>query len=108
MLTQNGYYIAWTFYLLSATGLVLVFWQMMQFIPWLALKRLLCGLVMVLLYFPGLSYDDQPFWAPGFVITLFEGVVDKSDHWLRVGAPLMTALGVVSVLTLFYSLIRRP
>lgn len=54
----------------------------------------MCGLVMVLLYFPELSYEDQSFWAPGFVIILFEGVVDKGDHWMRVGLPLMIALAL--------------
>lgn len=56
----------------------------------------MCGLVMVLLllYFPELSYEDQSFWAPGFVIILFEGVVDKGGHRMRVCLSLMIALAL--------------
>lgn len=108
MLSQTDYNIVWVFYLLSATGLFLVCCLMLKALPWRPLRFFLAGLLLGLLYFPWMSYDDQAYWAPAFIIALMERFFDKDPNWTRAAIPLVIAMTAVSSLALFYALIRRP
>ncbi len=107
MFSQTDYNLAGIFYVLSATGLLLVCWLMLKALPWRPFRFFLAGLLAAVLYFPWLSYDDQNDWAPAFIIVLFERFFDKDPDWLRAVIPLAISMMAASTLSLLYALIRR-
>mgnify|MGYP000368523204 CR=1 FL=1 len=61
MIMSQSYLMAWGIYLLSALGLVIVFWRMTRSIPYRDFVKVLRLVVIVLL----LYYDDcYPYFQP--------------------------------------------
>ena len=104
MLTHEEYLMAWSVYLLAASGLFFGFWQITRSLPWMFIKNVIRVSVIVFLFMPWFSYSDQEYLAPAFLIAAFEGLGQGSELWKRAGMPLIFALSGAFVLTIIFSI----
>lgn len=72
MLDHTEYTFAWIAYLLSALGLMAVWWRMTRILPWKGLQQLLRLLVAAPLLIPAPVAEGSSEWAPALFVLLFD------------------------------------
>ena len=72
MLESSEYVLAWLAYLLSAVGVLAVWWRVTRFIPWMPLKQLLRVLVAAPMLIPAPVAEGALEWAPALFVLLFD------------------------------------
>ncbi len=78
-MNEGNYVLAWTFYLLAATGSMIVFWRIIRFIPYRQVKTMLQLLFAVFILVPWYIHPGSEHLAPAFVITAFEVLIRKAE-----------------------------
>lgn len=97
-MTSEAYITAWLFYLLGATGLLVVVWYLTRSLKRAALREPLRLIAAVCLLFPFQIDDGYSEWAPAFLMLAFEGVFEGGQAALRTGVPLLSTAIAVLVL----------
>lgn len=72
MLDHSEYTIAWVVYMLSAIGLIAVWWRITRPLPWKSLQQLLRVLVAAPLLMPAPVAQGSADWAPALFVLLFD------------------------------------
>ncbi len=75
MYTAENYMWGWIFYSTGVVCLLSVFWLLIRKITVSWIKHLLFLLLLVLFLTPVTSYPDNPFLAPAFFVSLYEGLI---------------------------------
>ncbi|MCG8535575.1 MAG: hypothetical protein MI808_10815 [Pseudomonadales bacterium] len=83
MLESSEYVLAWLAYLLSAVGVLAVWWRVTRFIPWMPLKQLLRVLVAAPMLIPAPVAEGALEWAPALFVLLFDITLVKEGDPLR-------------------------
>lgn len=99
-MTIQSYHIAWIVYLLSATGLTLIFWQLAKLYLPVPLRKVLLISLIVILYTPYFSEPTQDWLAPAILVALFETVFGDYHIGLKAAVPLVTLLATVIIFNL--------
>ena len=83
MLESSEYVLAWLAYLLSAVGVLAVWWRVTRFIPWMPFKQLLRVLVAAPMLIPAPVAEGALEWAPALFVLLFDITLVKEGDPLR-------------------------
>jgi len=106
-LESLNYVWAWCFYLLSAVGLIIVFWRMTRNMTWRRTRRALRSLAAVLLLTP-ISVVDQGSWlAPAFLAGGYDWILGDTESAARAGMYLLSAYALLVAVILLESVLRR-
>lgn len=97
-MTSEAYITAWLFYLLGASGLLVVVWYLTRTLKSVALREPLRLIAGVFLLFPFPIDEGYSEWAPAFLMLAFEGVFEGGQAALRTGIPLLSTTIAVLVL----------
>lgn len=100
MYTQSEYLYGWLFYLLGVVLVMGCWWYLTAGIRFRLVRTLLRVLGLIFFLVPWYASSDMDYLAPAWLIAAFEGIVDNDSSFWRAGAPLLSALGVVAVLTI--------
>lgn len=79
MYTAENYMWGWIFYSTGVVCLLSVFWLLIKKITISWIKHLLLLLLLALFFTPVTSYPDNPFLAPAFFVSLYEGFIAQGD-----------------------------
>ncbi len=102
-----AYLTAWVLYLLSATGLVLVFWRMTRSIKLRRTRRVLRSLAAVILFTP-INISQQGLWlAPAYLVGAYDWVLGDYARSLQAAMYLSAAFTLLIVVILLESVLRR-
>jgi len=83
MLDHTEYTLAWVAYLLSAVGLIAVWWRITRGLPWKPLQQLLRVLVAAPLLIPAPVASGSTDWAPALFVLLFDMTLVEGSDPLR-------------------------
>jgi len=105
-MTTSSYLIAWAIYLLAASGICFIAWQLSS--HWRTDVKYVSRIsLVVLLFTPYFSDPEQNKLAPAILITLFELIFGDAHAGLKSGTPLILLLIAGVVLAYLYSLTQR-
>ncbi|PID42180.1 MAG: hypothetical protein CSB48_11665 [Proteobacteria bacterium] len=104
---QDHYVLAWVCYLISATGVCLVFLRMTKNIPYRSLRRFLRWSLVVLLYTPVYTMVDENWMVPAFLVGLYEYALGNEDIAKKAGLSLLAGIGIVLVVVKLEFFIRK-
>ena len=105
MYTAENYMWGWIFYSTGVICLLGVFCLLIRKITMSWIKHLLFLLLLVLFLTPVTSYPDNPFLAPAFFVSLYEGLIAQGGD-LGFQRGLAPILAVGFFVTFFYVIIR--
>lgn len=103
----SGYVIAWLVYLLSALGLVIVFWRMTKNITWRRIRRGLRAMAAAVLFTP-INIVDEGLWlAPAYLVGLYDFILGNIEKALQAGVYMLYAFVLVVAVILLEAVLRR-
>jgi len=109
MIENWDYLIAWLIYLLAGVGCCLVWWRITRALAHKALRDLLRGFAMVLIFTPWYAGESEGFLAPATVVLLFDLLLSGAKNGLKGGVALLVMLFLVLLyLTVRQFLWKRP
>jgi hypothetical protein len=94
MVEHWDYLIAWLIYVLAGLGCSLVWWRITRLVP-IALRDLLRGCVVVLIFTPWYAGESQEFLAPAIVVLLFDLFLEGAQSGLTGAVVLVSMLFVM-------------
>ncbi|MFT6123145.1 MAG: energy-coupling factor transporter transmembrane protein EcfT [Oleiphilaceae bacterium] len=98
---------AWCAYLLSAVGLVFVFWRMTKNLKLRRTRRSLRSLVAVLLFTP-INMTAEGLWlAPAYLVGSYDWVLGKTEKALEAGVYISVAYILMMFIIMLESVVRR-
>ncbi|WP_250658414.1 hypothetical protein [Alkalimarinus coralli] len=107
MIVSQSYLIAWGCYLLSAIGLIIVFWRMTRSIPYKDLTKILRLVVVVLLLTPVDIGLDAKWFAPAYLVGGYEWVIGNTHLAVKAGMHLLGALTLLTALLTLEYVVRK-
>lgn len=107
MIISQSYLMAWGIYLLSATGLIIVFWRMTRSIPSKDIAKVLRMVVIVLLLTPVDIGLDAKWFAPAYLVGGYEWVIGNSHLAIKAGIHLLGALTLLTALLTLEYIVRK-
>lgn len=107
MFDLPAYLIAWVLYLLSALGLVIVFWRMTRRLTWRRTRRSLRAMTAVVLFTPMNIIEDEFWLAPAYLVGLYDIALGNFDKALEVGSYMLAAFVLMVAVILLESVLRR-
>jgi hypothetical protein len=105
MYTYNDYFYGWLVYVAAALILILCAWWLTSGLRWREPRQLLRLMVTVTLLLPWYTDADMKFFAPAWVMAVFEWVFEH-NFW-RAGGPLLMALIAAVALAMVLQLSLR-
>lgn len=105
--SQNHYVLAWICYLISATGVCVVFMRMTRNIRFKGLRRFLRWSLVVLLYTPVYTIVDENWMVPAFLVGTYEYALGNYDIAQKAGFSLLIGIGVVLLAVKLEYVIRK-
>ena len=103
MYSAENYFWGWVVYATGVSLMLLVVWYWMRNLGVAAIRHIVLLLLAVIFLTPVSAYPDNPFLAPAFFVSLFEGLFVEDGGYQRGFAPLLAvACGVL----LLYGLVR--
>ncbi|MCB1691369.1 MAG: hypothetical protein KDI19_01325 [Pseudomonadales bacterium] len=94
------YVIAWAVYLLAGMGCCVVWWKMTSIIGNRAVREMLRGFAIVLIFTPWYAGDTPEFYAPAVVVLLMDVLLAGTASGLKGGVVLLfTTFSMLVVLT---------
>lgn len=98
----------WLFYVLSAIGLLYLWWRLVRYVRTRFLRDALLGFLIVLLFTPWFAQSEQSALAPAIFILLHESLFAGTANIWRTLAPISFGyLLFVGLLSLCYWIIHR-
>jgi|GEM_PF-1675531 len=98
----------WLFYLLSASGLLYLWWRLVRRLNQFFIRDALLGLLTILLFTPWFAQPEQAEIAPAIFVLLHEWLFNGAENTWRVLIPLILGyLLFIFLLTLCYWIVRR-
>ena len=80
-------------------GAIVVLWYLVRLlghIPFKYVRHILVIVFMAILFAPIMAYTDQPFFAPAFVVMVFEGFFETGGaDWTRAIPPIVFVFSVL-------------
>jgi hypothetical protein len=109
MYTTENYIWGWIFYTTGVFCLLGVYWLLIRKIAIAWVKHILVLLALVLFFTPVSSYPDNPYLAPAFFVSLYEGLIARGDDlgFQRGLAPILAIALFTVVLYLIGRLLVR-
>ncbi|PIE43050.1 MAG: hypothetical protein CSA50_07120 [Gammaproteobacteria bacterium] len=104
---QNYYLLAWICYLISATGVCVVFLRITKNISYRGLRRFLRWSLVVLLYTPVYTIADESWMVPAFLVGLYEYALGNQDVAQKAGISLLIGIGIVLLLVKLEFVLRK-
>ncbi len=95
MIEHWDYLIAWLIYLLAGVGCCLVWWRATRGLTQKALRDLLRGFPVVLIFTPWYAGGTDEFFAPAIVVLLFDVMLAGAKNGLKGGVVLLSMLFLV-------------
>jgi len=106
-LDSYSYIAAWLVYLLSALGLVLVFWRLTRRLSLRRTRRALRAMVAVLLFTPIVIVEDSFWFAPAYLVGGYDWILGNTERAVEAGIYLSAAYSLMVVVMLLEALLRR-
>mgnify|MGYP000069983202 FL=1 len=104
---MSSYLMAWGTYLLSAIGLVFVFWRMTKNLKLRRTRRSLRSLVAVILFTP-INITPGSLWlAPAYLVGSYDWVLGKTEKALEAGIYISVAYILMMFIIMLESVMRR-
>ncbi|UZE97797.1 hypothetical protein [Alkalimarinus alittae] len=107
MIVSQSYLIAWGIYLLSALGLIIVFWRMTRSIPFKDVKKVLRLVGVVLLLTPVDLGLEATWFAPAYLVGGYEWIIGNSHLAIKAGIHLLGALTLLTALLTLEYIVRK-
>lgn len=104
MFSTAEYLTTWTVYLLSAAGLMVVWWFMTRLLPIAILRNMLRVSAAVALIMPYPVPEQEAFFAPAVMMTFLEGLFYEDLGFSHAGMPLLIAVVLANVIYLIIDL----
>jgi len=105
MYSTENYIWGWIAYSAGVLCLLSLFWLLIRKLTISWLRHLLLLFFMVLFFTPVTAYPDNPYWAPAFFVSLYEGIMlNGQDMGFQRGLAPILAIGCLSSIT--YLLLR--
>ncbi|MBV1885132.1 MAG: hypothetical protein KUG66_02635 [Gammaproteobacteria bacterium] len=104
---QENYIIAWSVYLISASGLIATAWKISSAFKSPEARRLMVMLVGVFILMPWYVSEGQYHLAPAFLITLLDAITESPEQASRAGVPLVLSLILSVTLTVITNFIVK-
>ena len=94
-MSAESYLLGWLVYLAALTGFLALGWYLSRRWPrWL--RHPVRALVAALLLVPWPVSSGEPSWAPAWIVTLFDGLMQPDVPAARAGIPLLVVILVVA------------
>lgn len=103
----SSYLTAWGIYLLSAIGLVLVFWRMTRNLKLRRTRRLLRSAVAVILFTPINIVAGSIWLAPAYLVGSYDWILGQTEKALEAGMYLGVAYVLMIFIIMLESVMRR-
>jgi len=87
----HQYAVVWTLYCIAGVGCCVVWWKITSFIANRALREMLLGFVIVLIYTPWYAGQAPEFYAPAIVVLLMDVLLEGTRSGLKGGIVLLFA-----------------
>ncbi len=107
MIVSQSYLAAWGIYLLSALGMIIVFWRMTRSIPFKDTTKILRLVVVVLLLTPVDIGIDHKWFAPAYLVGGYEWIMGHTQLAVKAGLHLLGALTLLTALLTLEYVIRK-
>ncbi len=107
MILTQSYLIAWGIYLLSALGLIIVFWRMTHSIPSKDITKILRLMVVVLLFTPVDIGLEHKWFAPAYMVGAYEWIIGNTQLALNAGVHLLGAFTLLTALLTLEYIVRK-
>lgn len=104
---MSGYVSAWLIYLMSALGLVIVFWRMTRGLKWRRTRRSLRAIVAVVLFTPINIGPDGLWLAPAYLVGLYDWIQGDFEKAQQAGVFMLYAFVLMIIVILLESVLRR-
>jgi len=111
MYSTENYIWGWIAYSVGVLCLLSLFWLLIRKISIRWIKHILLLCFAVIFFTPVTAYPDNPYWAPAFFVSLYEGIMLKGqDMGFQRGLAPILAIGFLSIIiyALLYPIIGRP
>jgi hypothetical protein len=96
LVSAEAYLLGWLVYLVALTGFLSLGWYTSRHWPY-ALRHTARALVAALLLLPWSVSPDTQQWAPAWLVTLFDGLIQPDAHAGRAGWPLLWVVLAVTL-----------
>ena len=103
----SGYVIAWLVYLLSAVGLVIVFWRMTRNIKWRRTRRGLRAMAAAVLFTPVNIVDEGMWLAPAYLVGFYDWILGNTEKAMQAGVFMAYAFVLMVAVILLEAVLRR-
>jgi len=107
VLDSLSYVLAWCVYLVSALGLVCVFWRISRGIKLRRTRRSLRALVAVIFFTPINIGVNGAWLAPAYLVGSYDWVLGRSDKAIEAGVYISSAYVLMIAIILLESVMRR-
>ena len=111
MYSTENYIWGWITYSVGVLCLFSLFWLLIRNITLRWFKHILLLCFLVMFFTPVTAYPDNPFWAPAFFVSLYEGMLlDGQGMGFQRGLAPIIACGFIAIvfyLILYPILVRR-
>jgi len=107
VILSQSYLAAWGIYLLSALGVIIVFWRMTHSIPFKDVSKVLRLVVIVLLLTPVDIGLEQKWFAPAYLVGGYEWILGHTHLAVKAGLHLLGALTLLTALLTLEYVIRK-
>ncbi len=107
MALLSSYTVAWLIYLLSAVGMMIVFWRLTRNLKWRRTRRVLRIVVAVTLLTPMNILAGGLWLAPAFLVAAYAMAQSHMETAQQALAVMSGAVGVMVVVVLLESVGRR-
>lgn len=104
MFSTEEYLTTWAIYLLSAAGLMVVWWYMTKLLPIAIVRNMLRVSAAVALVMPYPVPEQEAFLAPAVMMTFLEGLFFEEQGFSHAGIPLLIAVVLANVVYLIIDL----
>lgn len=104
MFSIESYLWGWAVYSVGVLCLLSLFWLLIRKIALGWIKHLLLILFLVIFFTPVTAYPDNPFLAPAFFVSLYEGIlIGQKDIGFQRGLAPILAVSFISII--LYSIV---
>lgn len=107
MFSTEEYLTTWTIYLLSAAGLMVVWWFLTGLLRISVLRNMLRVSAAVALIMPYPVPEQEAFLAPAVMMTFLEGLFFEDHGFSHAGLPLLIAVVLANVAYLIIDLLLQ-
>ena len=99
MFSTESYLWGWSIYSVGVLCFLSVFWLLIRKIASSWIKHLLLILFLAIFFTPVTAYPDNPFLAPAFFVSLYEGIlIDQKDIGFQRGLAPILAVSFISII----------